>query len=294
MHHFQRSRDEEFRRQTQGAERAQAGHLGGALHARTLGRSGPLSPRPKGCRRTGPAVACSLEPLGRACRESSDRLRRSLCTRLRIGRTGERPELRRAERSGVANEPARAVVLPDELSAGDAPAQPLTAQYRLRAELGPRAGGPPPCTCPASSRMPASVSTATLFDTLDRRAQPLPRSAERIQLLRLPDEFARRRQRDHHRGRRDALPQPVAGVDRRRRRAGAAVRRAAAGRGDRPAIVATVMGCLCAVRAVVVGAPAGAVVVGYFWRRAQLALHSAWTVLPALLQRRIWASGGHR
>jgi hypothetical protein len=41
VHHFQRSRDEEFRRQTQGAERAQAGHLGGALHARTLGRSGP-------------------------------------------------------------------------------------------------------------------------------------------------------------------------------------------------------------------------------------------------------------
>ena len=89
----------------------------------------------------------------------------------------------------MAGEPARAVVLPDELSAGDAPAQPLTAQYRLRAELGPRAGATALYLPGLIAHARIRVNGHVLFDTLDRRAQPLPRSAERIQLLRLPDEF---------------------------------------------------------------------------------------------------------
>ena len=187
------------------------------------------------------------------------------CTRLRIGRTGERPGTapgraqRRGRRAGAA------VVLPDELSAGDAPAQLPTAQYRLRAELD-RARGHRPCTCLASSRMPASVSTATCCSTRWTGAQPLPRSAERIQLLRLPDEFV-------HDGVNEITIEAAATrylslspVDRRRRRAGAAVRRAAAGRGDRAGDRATVMGWSRAVRAAVV-APAGAVVVRLLRRR---------------------------
>ena len=227
----------------------------------------------------------SVQPgtTGRACRESSDRLRRSLCTRLRIGRTGERPGTapgraqRRGRRAGAGGGAA------DELSAGDAPAQPLTAQYRLRAELGPRAG-PPPCTLPgliAHARI--RVNGHVLFDTLDQRAQPLPRSAERIQLLRLPDEFVHDGVNEitiEAAATRYLSPSPVwiGGVAELERLYDERLLGAVIG----PAIVATVMGCLALCVLLLWRAGRRSRHSGYFGAGALCwALYSAWTVLPA-------------
>ncbi len=185
----------------------------------------------------------------------------------------------------MAGEPARAVVLPDELSAGDAPAQPLTAQYRLRAELGPRAGATALYLPGLIAHARIRVNGHVLFDTLDRRAQPLPRSAERIQLLRLPDEFV-------HDGVNEITieaaatrylslsPVWIGGVAELERLYDERLLGAVIG----PAIVATVMGCLALCVLLLWARRPAQSSYGYFGAGALCwALHSAWTVLPAPL-----------
>ncbi len=194
-------------------------------------------------------------------------------------------ELRQAERSGVAGEPARTVTLPDELAAGSAPAVPLVAHYRLRAELGPRAGATALYLPGLIAHARIRVNGHVVFDTLDQRAQALPRSSARIQLLRLPDEFVHEGSNEislEAAGTRYLSVSPlwVGAIDDLERRYDERLLGAVVG----PAIVATVMGCLALCVLVLWARRPAQALYGYFGAGALCwALHSAWTVLPAPL-----------
>lgn len=194
-------------------------------------------------------------------------------------------ELRQAERSGVAGEPARPVALPDGLTAGAGQAGPLTAHYRLRAELGPRSGTTALYLPGLIAHARIRVNGHVLFDTLEERTQPLPRSAERIQLLRLPDEFVNEGANEiaieaagaHYLS---VSPVWIGGMAELEHLYDERLLGAVIG----PAIVATVMGCLALCVLLLWARRPTQRLYGYFGTGALCwALHSAWTVLPAPL-----------
>lgn len=177
---------------------------------------------------------------------------------------------------------AQPVTLPDEQVADAARPGPLRAIYHLRAEL----DGPPRSL---GLYLPGLVAHARIringhavFDTLGDPARPLPRSADRIQLLRLPAEFLRSESNDieiEATGQRYLSLSPVwideIGTLQRRydkRLLGAVIG---------PAIVATVMGCMALSVLLLWLRRPSQTLHGYFGAGALLwALHSAWTVLP--------------
>jgi len=191
-------------------------------------------------------------------------------------------ELRTALLSVADAGSAQSVTLPDEQVADAARPGPLRAIYHVQAELeGPPRG--------LGLYLPGLVAHARIringhavFDTLGDPARPLPRSADRIQLLRLPVEFLRSGSNDieiEAIGQRYLSLSPIwideLGALQRRydeRLLGAVIG---------PAIVATVMGCMALSVLLLWLRRPSQTLQGYFGAGALLwALHSAWTVLP--------------
>ncbi len=194
-------------------------------------------------------------------------------------------ELRTALRHDGPGVPAQAVTLPDELLAGPARPGPLHVVYRLQANL-----GEPPAAL--GLYLPGLVAHARIrvnghpvFDTLGDPSRPLPRSAGRLQLLRLPDEFLRIGPNEieiEAAGARYLSLSPVwlGELEELQRRHDERLLGAVIG----PAIVATVMGCLALCVLLLWLRRPSQSLHGYFGAGALLwALHSAWTVLPVPL-----------